>query len=505
MGVSISYHIRECQLDLGEKGAIKGLQYDNKSRRYAGIPYALPPTGEYRWRKPRPLPASYRFSAGEDKPFDATKFKPACPQGSFSANPEQGGDATFSEDCLVMNIWTPVPKDGAKVNENLPVLLWLHGGWFQLGDPSQDKTMDPTEMISTGGMNAIVVAIGYRLNIFGFLASEELREESGGASAGNFGLWDQRLAIEWVKENIALFGGDPENITLGGRSAGSYGVEAQVLHEFRGAADDEQQQSHLLSKEAQLFHRFYMISNAIPAQPKTVPETQPQFDEVCAYFDIPSTAPGAEKLARLRARRAGMRVLIGEVRNEETLYATYNAPAEPTAAALRLQVGNYYAPATTERILEHYALPEKEEDLEEWRAVFGSIIADGQVRAPSRGLAHHLHRHGVPLADIWRYQVAKRLSFITEKVAPASFGVSHAMDKPWWNFSIQHGPTPKEMELMEEWLDILIAFAHDDRKYDFGTRAIDEFKVVTADNVIEIQQDTKWAHLVKLSEIFASD
>lgn len=552
MGVTISYHVKECQLDLGEKGAIKGLQYDNKSRRYAGIPYALPPTGEHRWRKPRPLPASYRFSAGEDKPFDATKFKPACPQGSFSANPEQGGDATFSEDCLVMNIWTPVPKDGAQINENLPVLLWLHGGWFQLGDPSQDKTMDPTEMISTGGMNAIVVAIGYRLNIFGFLASEELREESGSASAGNFGLWDQRLAIEWVKENIALFGGDPDNITLGGRSAGSYGVETQVLHDFRGAADEKQQSPRILGKEDQLFHRFYMISNAIPAQPKTVAETQPQFDEVCAYFDIPATASGADKLARLRAvswrdlvaaighlenhtfrpvtddifirggmvaylrdgsglaadfrRRAGMRVLIGEVRNEETLYATYNAPAEPTAAALRLQVGNYYAPATTERILEHYALPEKEEgNLDEWRAVFGGIIADGQVRAPSRGLAHHLHRHGVPLADIWRYQVAKRLSFITEKVAPASFGVSHAMDKPWWNFSIQHGPTPKEMELMEEWLDILIAFAHDDRKYDFGTRAIDEFKVVTSDNVIEIQQDTKWAHLVKLSEIFASD
>ncbi|KAK6197707.1 hypothetical protein LQW54_010611 [Pestalotiopsis sp. IQ-011] len=229
-----------------------------------------------------------------------------------------------------------------------------------------------------------------------------------------------------------------------------------------------------------------------------------QFDEVCAYFDIPSTASGAEKLACLRA--VSWRDLV----------AAIGHLANHTRVPAGRRPGGRL-PATTERILEHYALPETEEDLDEWRGVFGSIIADGQVLAPSRGLWHHLHRHGVPPADIWRYQasepaqgsnlaVAKRLSFITEKVAPASFGVSHAMDKPWWNFSIQHGPTPKEMELMEEWLDILIAFAaHDDRKYDFGTRAIDEFKVVTSDNVIEIQQDTKWGHLVKLSEIFASD
>lgn len=465
MGNTISYDIKEHELDLGPRGAIKGLQYDNKSRRYAGIPYALPPTGQYRWRKPRPLPLSHRFSSPDGSPLDATKFRPKCPQESFSANPEQGGDVSFSEDCLVVNIWTPVPEPGEE-GKKLPVLLWLHGGWFQLGDPSQDATMDPTEMISTGGMNAIVVVIGYRLNIFGFLAAEELATESGGESAGNFGLWDQRLAMQWVKDNIGAFGGDSNNITLGGRSAGSYGVEAQVLHDFRSTTGE-------VSEE--LFSRFYMISNAIPAQPKTLAESQPQFDEICAHFSISETASGAEKLEKLRAlswqdlvaaihqlknhtfrpvtddifihsgmveylgdggfaedfKRRGMRILIGEVLNEETLYATYNAPQEASLDALRLQIGNYYAPATTDRIIEHYPLPPSEE-LSEWRAVFGRIIADGQVRAPSRGLVHNLFNHGVPLADIWRYQVAKRLSFITDKVAPASFGVAHAMDKPWW-------------------------------------------------------------------------
>ena len=89
-----------------------------------------------------------------------------------------------------------MPKDGELKGKKWPVMLWLHGEWFQMGDPSHEPGMDPTELISTGGLNAIVVEIGYRLNMFGFLACEELKEESGGEAVGNYGLWDQRLAME---------------------------------------------------------------------------------------------------------------------------------------------------------------------------------------------------------------------------------------------------------------------------------------------------------------------
>ncbi|KAK9772251.1 putative Alpha/Beta hydrolase protein [Seiridium cardinale] len=289
--------------------------------------------------------------------------------------------------------------------------------------------------------------------------------------------------MHWVKENISAFGGDPQIITLGGRSAGSYGVEAQVLHDFRGEARHAGEE---------LFHRFYMISNTIPAQPKTLAESQPQFDEICSHFAIPQTATGAEKLSSLRP--LGWGDLVSAILlNEEALYATYNAPKEPNLAALRRQICNYYAPSTTYRIIEQYSLPNTE-GLSEWRVIFGSIMADGQVRAPSRGLVHNLARHGILITDIWRYRVAKRLSFITEKVAPASFGVSHAMGKPWWNFSIQHGPTEKEKALMQEWIDIQVAFTNDDRSYEFGTRAIDEMTVVTSEDAIEVQKDNKWYH-----------
>lgn len=469
MGQTISYTTTEYDLDLGEKGSIRGLQYDHKARRYAGIPYALPPTGPRRWRKPVPLPPSYTYKSEDGTgPYDATKFRDVCPQKIFHAVKTEKDHNTYSEDCLFVNIWTPVPSPDDP-HKKWPIQLWIHGGWFQGGDPSQSADMSATELITTGGLDAIVVAIGYRLNVFGFLAGAALLEESGRESAGNFGLWDQRLAIEWVKANIELFGGDKDNITLAGRSAGAYSVEAQVLHDFRRPGGTT------VSGEDLMFHRMFMCSNAIPAQPKSLRDVEEQFDELCKYFDIDASFPGQAKLDRLRDvstkdlvaslghlknhtfrpvtddlfihpgmydylhsqvfaaefQRRDSRLLIGEVRNEETLYSVYNSPEEPTLEALKMQISNYYAPQLTDRILEHYKLPDSD-DLDEWKRCFGNIISDGQVRAPSRVLVRALVANGVPLGHIWRYHIAYRMSFITEDVAPMSFGVAHAMDRPIW-------------------------------------------------------------------------
>ncbi|KAL4749990.1 hypothetical protein BDW72DRAFT_194348 [Aspergillus terricola var. indicus] len=544
MGNSISYTIAPIDLRLGSKGTVRGLQFDSKARRYAGIPYALPPTGEHRWRKPRPLPPSYSYRGSTpDSAFDATKFKPVCPQKAYHVGSSaEGGDGAYSEDCLFVNIWTPVPDPQNSENEKAwPVMLWLHGGWFQMGDPSQEAGMDPTELISTGKLNAIVVAIGYRLNVFGFLAGPDILAESErdehGQSGGNFGLWDQRLAAEWVYENIELFGGDRENITLAGRSAGAYSVEAQMLYEFRRDASLD---------SPRLYRRFFMDSNAIPAQPKSLSDTKEQFDELCAYFNIDLQASSAEKLTRLRQKTArelvaaisnlknhtfrpvtdghfihqGMaeylasrefasvfkaskaRLLIGEVLNEETLYSTYNSPSEPTIEALRTQIGNYYAPDVTERVLKCYSLPDSK-DLDEWKRLFGRIISDGQVRAPSRAFVSNLVANGVDLADIWRYQIAYRLSFIDERVAPISFGVAHAMDKPFWNFSICYGPTPSERKLMEDWIENLVAFVNNDTSFAFGTKTVQEMKVVSREGVIEVKNDERWEELLRIGEMFA--
>ncbi|KAF2163797.1 hypothetical protein M409DRAFT_25978 [Zasmidium cellare ATCC 36951] len=532
MGNTISYETTPTTLSLGLKGSVKGLQFSNKSIRFAGVPYALPPTGEYRWRKPRPLPESHQYDE-----FDATEFKNPCWQKLFGKVAKaEGTEAQYSEDCLLLNIWTPALKDGETLEgRKLPVVLWLHGGWFQMGDPSQEPGMDPIELISTGGLNAIFIAIGYRLNIFGFLAGSALLEDSDGAAAGNCGLWDQRLAMEWVQENIQHFGGDPNNIVLGGRSGGAYGVEAQVLHEMRNPACEN------------LIKKFYMLSNAIPAQPKTVAETESQFDEVCTYFNLPASLPAKEKLARLRHIPAkdlvdalermknhtfrpvtddlfihsnliefltsgrfaktfkdrGMKLLIGEVLNEESLYAEYNSPEQPILSALQHQLENYYAPSTVERILPSSTLPSSS-SLQPWKSLYGTIAADGQVRAPSRFLAKKLFENGVGVDDVWRYLIAYRMGFIDESVAPGEFGVAHAMDKPFWNFSITHGPSAEERALMEEWIEILVAFVHGDEEYEFGTKRVDEVKVATPEKKIEIWKDERWEDLSKLGGVFAS-
>ncbi|RDW60489.1 Carboxylic ester hydrolase [Aspergillus mulundensis] len=537
MGNKISYQTSDCEVQLpGDKGRIKGLQFDNKSRRFANVAYALPPTDERRWRKPQPLPESYSYSTPEGVPFDGTKFGQVCLQPNYSASVKKNiPQHDFGEDCLRLNIWTPVSKDGESAAK-WPVMVWFHGGWFQMGDPSNEPSMDPTEMISTGGLNAVFVAVGYRLNLFGFLAGAPLQEESLDGAVGNYGLWDQRLAMDWVYENISAFGGDPENITLSGRSAGAYAVQAQTLYDFRGTLPESSRNR---------FRRLVMYSNAIPAQPKTPEECQPQFDELCEYFDIPATSSGSEKLQRLREtsakdlceaimkfkhhtfrpvsddvfihrnlfeyyrdgsfaaefKRRGLRILIGEVLNEETLYAVTNGP-EASLESLETQISNYYSPTTTSRLLQHYTLPTSPEK-KDWEAVFGKIISDGQVRAPSRFLVNNLIENGVGIRDIWRYIIAYRLSFITDKVAPASFGVSHAMDRPFHNYSLMHGPTPAESQLMHEWIRDLVAFVNNESDYVYGTKQVDDVKVATPEGSIEIQKDPRWAELLDLMEVFA--
>ncbi|KAL4788141.1 Alpha/Beta hydrolase protein [Aspergillus varians] len=431
----------------------------------------------------------------------------------------------YGEDCLQLNIWTPVPKDEGNQPPKWPVMVWFHGGWFQMGDPSHEASMDPTELISTGGLNAVFVA-----------PDRHSQDESPDGSVGNYGLWDQRLSMDWVYENISALGGDPEHIALSGRSAGAYSVQAQTLYDFRGPLPESARNR---------FRRLVMYSKAIPVQPKTAEECQPQFDELCEYFGVSLASSGTEKLKRLRElnardlcdaimnlkhhtfrsvtdgafirpglfeyyrdesfarefRRRNLRIFIGEVLNEETLYAVTNGP-EASLAFLETQISNYYSPSTTSRLLQHYPLPSSDRK-PDWEAVFGRIVSDGQVRAPSRFLVNNLLENGVDVHDIWRYIIAYRLSFISNKVAPASFGVSHAMDRPFWNYSIMLGPTSAEHQLMHKWIRDLVAFVNDEPRYVFGTEKADEVKLATPDGRIEIQKDPRWAELLDLMEVFA--
>jgi para-nitrobenzyl esterase len=190
-----------------ENGVIEGLQ-EGSINVYKGIPYAKPPVGELRFAPPE----GAEPWNGE---LDCTRFGFQCLQVPFFAGLEP-----FSEDCLTLNVWTPA-KPGEEVK--LPVYVFIHGGGFAAGSGSS-PIYDGT---SFAKKNVVMVTINYRLGAFGFFASQETFKRYG--TTGNWGLLDQIKALEWVRDNIAAFGGDPDRITIGGESAGSFSVSALVV------------------------------------------------------------------------------------------------------------------------------------------------------------------------------------------------------------------------------------------------------------------------------------
>lgn len=188
-------------------GMVKG-EVSGTLHVFKGIPYAQPPVGDLRWKPPV-------TAAGWSGVRDATRFGPACYQpvprtASIYADPP----ATMSEDCLLLNVWTPEKATKA------PVMVWIHGGSLT-GGAGSETMYDGTALAKRG---IVVVSINYRLGILGYMAHPALSAESPDHVSGNYGLLDQIEALRWVKRNIAAFGGDPDNVTVAGESAGALSV-----------------------------------------------------------------------------------------------------------------------------------------------------------------------------------------------------------------------------------------------------------------------------------------
>ncbi|HEY3706114.1 MAG TPA: carboxylesterase family protein [Terracidiphilus sp.] len=180
----------------------------DKVRAWLGLPYAAPPTGDLRWKAPQPA-AKWKGDR------DATKFGAHCAQNPVFQ------DMVFqdngpSEDCLYLNVYAPAT---AATKAKLPVMFWIHGGGFSGGGSNEPRHNG--DFLPLKGV--VLVTINYRLGVFGFLATDDLAKEANG-SAGNYGLMDMISGLKWVKANIAEFGGDPNNVTIFGESAGSFAV-----------------------------------------------------------------------------------------------------------------------------------------------------------------------------------------------------------------------------------------------------------------------------------------
>ena len=199
---------------------------DGAVERFAGIPYAKAPIGELRWREPQPCESWSGVRA-------ADKFAPIAWQIKFSrfwmtvynklylhdTDGDREYESPMSEDCLYLNVWRPA---GTSPDAKLPVFVYIHGGSLVSGS-SIGEHFDGTTFAKNG---VIMVTVAYRLGVFGYLALDELAEESPNGTTGNYGLLDQIEALKWIHENISSFGGDSGNITIGGESAGSTSVNA---------------------------------------------------------------------------------------------------------------------------------------------------------------------------------------------------------------------------------------------------------------------------------------
>ena len=238
-----------------ESGEVDGESADGV-RAFRGIPYAEPPVGPRRFQAPEKIePWSM--------PFDATGTPNTCPQLATGSNAFEG-----DEDCLTLNVWAPDPAPSAP----LPTMVWIHGGAFT-GGSAEEPTYEGDELVRTG--NVVVVSMNYRLGPLGFLVHPALSGE-----AKNLGLRDQRLALEWVRDNVAAFGGDPKNVTIFGESAGGVSVCA-----------------HLTSSGSQgLFQRAISESGPCSALLPTLAQSEQQGADLAQAVGCTDEATAAECL-----------------------------------------------------------------------------------------------------------------------------------------------------------------------------------------------------------------
>ncbi|PCC99367.1 carboxylesterase/lipase family protein [Halopseudomonas pelagia] len=239
------------------EGDIQGIETESM-RVFRGIPYAQPPVGELRFASTvaaEPREALLELS-------DA--FGNMCPQTNITTRQVQG-----NEDCLFLNVYAPAEADG------LPVMVWIHGGAFVFGNGGGEY--DPTRLVAE---DMVVVTLNYRLGNLGFLAHPELEDD-----AGNFALMDQQQALRWVKENIAEFGGNPDNVTLFGESAGGHSVMSHIVSP-RAAAEN-------------LFQRAIVQSGSYAPfqQPKAVAQAQGQQIATALGCSDPASIPSCLRSA----------------------------------------------------------------------------------------------------------------------------------------------------------------------------------------------------------------
>ncbi|KAI1785950.1 carboxylesterase [Ganoderma leucocontextum] len=497
-------------------GIIHGRRAANGVAVFLEVPYALPPT---RFADPVPLPPGFRY---ETKEYILESKYAVQPKNDGQARgmpfEDKVGLGEPSEDPLFVNIVCP-PSYPAQTG--FPVKVYIHGGFLQFGSP---HGLGSQAQYIAAERSEVWVNIGYRLSAFGFLASDEPKID------GNFGFKDQWLALQWVRENIKAFGGNPEDIQISGLSAGAHSVH-QLLHHA----------SRLPDGVKAPFDSAIMQSNAIVTTPKTPAELRPQFEALCRALSLDPASPtilatlrdpaqvpapaitraietdalglehgtfrGAWEPAWLgdtdpmawqrtgglaRGLRAhGVKsVVVGEVSEEWYLYSI----AHPVASVdeLHRNLERYYRKDVVKKMLDVYlgesgGKPLGERTPEELERLFGEVLSEGQVYLPVRLFARDMLGAGYPMV---RYAIR----WTPEQLRPLDY-VTHATDRALWALRL---PILKndQSSVARSWLS---AITENVKRAEAGdVLALKTIVVLTEDKDIREVEDTKWDEYMRL-------
>lgn len=469
------------------------------------VPYALPPG---RFQDPVPLPADFVY---EDKEYVAEATYAVQP-----LNDGQQGDTLFedkvgfgkpSENALFLNI--VVPPSFANATK-LPVKVYIHGGFLQFGSP---HSLSSQAQYISAERSEIWINIGYRLSVFGFLACDDPKID------GNFGFKDQWLALQWIKDNIDSFGGNPEDIEISGLSAGAHSVH-QLLHHI----------SLLPEGENSPFHTAVLQSNAIVSDPKTPLELRSQFQTLCSSLQIDQSSPDALQTLRdpskipaerivaavetsdltfrgcsdgvflptneMLRQRSGTfakivqakgvkRILVGDLTEEWYIYSLSNPIQDSSDILFNLE--KYYPTEIARALPKMYPPLSQNPTEEELKRRFGDILSDMQVHLPIRLLHHDLHEVGFP---VLRYEIR----WTPEQNRPKGY-VTHGSDRYIWALRLPN-LVEDEAEIARKWLDQI-----DEEKANLthgkGRGSMKDILVLDTDKSIHWAKDERWDEMMR--------
>ncbi|KAJ5894922.1 CAZyme family CE10 [Penicillium taxi] len=500
---------------------------------FGGVRYALPPS--QRWRLAQPLPPTFTYGT-QEIPGKCDGGAGVCPQPAFwDIAPENENEDAWTEDCFQCNVWVPIgeaPQDG------WPVFIFIHGGWLQFGSPN---SFNVAALIGETDFKCVIVMPAYRVNLFGFLYSAELELDAAeaGETVGNHGFWDQRLAMEWTKENIHLFSGNGSNITIAGYSAGANSVFHQLAYDLRQPDDQS------------IIRQACIWSNSPAVQPKYPKETQLQFNELLAALSISPNLPAAEKLSLLRSIPAkklidvtktlemhqfrptsdtgfvsatlfdaldngdfarkllerNIRLILGECCDEHFVYSVWYPPKADTLPALRKRLIADYPERFVDALLTlHYPDGKLPSDCRDWVSdAWGKIYADMQVHEMQRGFIYALTSNtgGVDASRLLhRYRVEFRAKCV-DKSFPPEWGVTHSSDYPLWFWGNGDVLSSDEKKIaLEAFVGPLSRFvqgvAAGADEFGWNTSGWKGMRTLKSDGVVETREDPTWEQGVRV-------